>query len=123
MSEELIELEEEEHTSQLTAPVFKRIVSLLKPHWKWVVGFLITIMLTSRIDVSMIVIRKPTTHFQCGLSKLTIRLNTGAVNCEVCSSSSSSISSSLICYLRRGGVTPPLQNQLTRDISISNSSS
>src|ERR1044071_4191405 len=50
MSDELIELEEEEHTSQLTALVFKRIVSLLKPHWKWVVGFLITIMLTSILD-------------------------------------------------------------------------
>src|SRR5512134_1103816 len=50
MSEELIELEEEEHTSQLTAPVFRRIVSLLKPHWKWVLGFIITIMLTSVLD-------------------------------------------------------------------------
>src|SRR5919106_2718047 len=50
MSDELIELEEEEHTSQLTAPVLKRIVSLLKPHWKWVVGFIITIMLTSVLD-------------------------------------------------------------------------
>src|SRR5688500_7439003 len=50
MSDELIELEEEEHTSQLTAPVFKRIVSLLKPHWKWVVGFIITILLTSVLD-------------------------------------------------------------------------
>jgi ATP-binding cassette, subfamily B, bacterial len=50
MSEENIELEEEEYTSQLTAPVFKRILGLLKPHWKWVVGFLITIMLTSVID-------------------------------------------------------------------------
>jgi ATP-binding cassette, subfamily B, bacterial len=50
MSAELIELEEEEHTSQLTGPVFKRIVGLLKPHWKWVVGFLVTIMLTSVID-------------------------------------------------------------------------
>ena len=47
---ELIELEEEEFTSQLTAPVFKRIVGLLKPHWKWVVGFLITIALTSGLD-------------------------------------------------------------------------
>ena len=50
MSDELIELEEEEHTSQLTAPVLRRIVTLLKPHWKWVVGFIITIMLTSIID-------------------------------------------------------------------------
>src|SRR5215510_1912631 len=50
MSQELIELEEEEYTSQLTAPVFKRILGLLKPHWKWVLGFLITIMLTSVLD-------------------------------------------------------------------------
>src|SRR5512147_1694014 len=50
MSAELIELEEEEYTSQLTAPVFKRIVTLLKPHWKWVAGFLITILLTSVMD-------------------------------------------------------------------------
>ena len=48
--QELIELEEEEHTSQLTAPVFRRILTLLKPHWKWVVGFLITIALTSSLD-------------------------------------------------------------------------
>jgi ATP-binding cassette, subfamily B, bacterial len=47
---ELIELEEEEHTSQLTAPVFRRILTLLRPHWKWVVGFLITIALTSVLD-------------------------------------------------------------------------
>ena len=50
MSDELIELEEEEHTSQLTAPVFKRILGLLRPHWKWVLGFLITIALTSSTD-------------------------------------------------------------------------
>ena len=50
MSEENIELEEEEYTSPLTAPVFKRILSLLRPHWKWVVGFLVTIMLTSVMD-------------------------------------------------------------------------
>ena len=47
---ELIELEEEEYTSQLTAPVFKRILGLLKPHWKWVLGFLVTIALTSWLD-------------------------------------------------------------------------
>ncbi|MBI5840079.1 MAG: ABC transporter ATP-binding protein [Chloroflexi bacterium] len=50
MSDELIELEEEEYASQLTAPVFYRIMGLLKPHWKWVVGFLITIALTSGLD-------------------------------------------------------------------------
>ena len=48
--QDLIELEEEEHTSQLTAPVFRRILTLLRPHWKWVVGFLITIALTSSLD-------------------------------------------------------------------------
>ena len=47
---ELIELEEEEYTSQLTGAVFKRIVQLLRPHWKWVLGFLITIALTSSTD-------------------------------------------------------------------------
>ena len=50
MSAELIELEEEEHTSQLTAPVVRRIASLLKPHWKWVAGFIIAILLTSILD-------------------------------------------------------------------------
>jgi ATP-binding cassette, subfamily B, bacterial len=50
MSDELIELEEEEFTSQLTAPVLKRIGTLLKPHWKWVVGFFITIALVSGLD-------------------------------------------------------------------------
>jgi ATP-binding cassette subfamily B protein len=47
MSDELIELEEEEYTSNLTAPVLKRILGLMKPHMKWVIGFLITIALTS----------------------------------------------------------------------------
>ena len=50
MSEELIELEEEEYTSPLTGPIFNRIVGLLKPHWKWVVGFMVTILLTSILD-------------------------------------------------------------------------
>ncbi len=47
MTDELIQLEEEEYTSNLTAPVFKRIVGLMKPHMKWVIGFFITIALTS----------------------------------------------------------------------------
>ncbi len=50
MTDELIELEEEEYTSQLTAPVFKRIVALMAPHWKWVLGFLVTILFTSVLD-------------------------------------------------------------------------
>ena len=47
---ELIELEEEEFTSQLTAPALKRILGLLRPHWKWVVGFFLTIAITSGLD-------------------------------------------------------------------------
>ena len=58
MSDELIELEEEEYTSQLTGDVLKRIVGLLKPHWKWVVGFLITIALTSILDAYFTYINK-----------------------------------------------------------------
>src|SRR5687768_3062584 len=50
MSDELIDLEEEEYTSQLTMPTLKRIGGLLKPHWKWVLGFLITIAVTSALD-------------------------------------------------------------------------
>lgn len=50
MSDELIELEEEEFTSQMTAPVFRRILRLLLPHWKWVVGFFLTIAVTSGLD-------------------------------------------------------------------------
>lgn len=47
MSNEFIELEEEEFTSNLTTPVLKRILGLMKPHKNWVIGFLITIALTS----------------------------------------------------------------------------
>ena len=50
MTEDLIELEEEEYTSQLTTPVLKRILGLLRPHWKWVLGFLLTIAITSGLD-------------------------------------------------------------------------
>ena len=58
MSEELIELEEEEYTSQLTGDVLRRILGLLKPHWKWVAGFLLTIALTSILDAYFTFINK-----------------------------------------------------------------
>ncbi len=45
-----IELEEEEYTSELTLPVMKRILGLLRPHWTWALGFLVTIALTSGLD-------------------------------------------------------------------------
>ncbi len=58
MSEELYELEEEEHTSPLTGPVFNRILGLLRPHWQWVLGFIITIALTSAMDSMFTYINK-----------------------------------------------------------------
>ncbi len=50
MSDEIIEIEEEEYTSQLTYPTIKRIGTLLKPYWKWAIGFFIAIALVSWID-------------------------------------------------------------------------
>ena len=50
MSQEKIELEEEEYTSQLTMPVFKRILGLLKPHKIWAIGFFVAIAATSALD-------------------------------------------------------------------------
>ncbi len=50
MSQEEIMLEEEEYTSHLTLPVFKRILGLLIPHKKWVFGFFIAIAATSVLD-------------------------------------------------------------------------
>ncbi len=41
---------EEEYTSQITFPVFKRILGLLKPHWRWLAGFLLSVALTSLLD-------------------------------------------------------------------------
>ena len=50
MSDEIVELEEEEYTSQLTFPVLKRIGALLKPYWIWVIGFLVAIAIVAWID-------------------------------------------------------------------------
>jgi len=50
MSDEEIELEEEEFKSQITAPTFKRIMGLLKPHRRWMVGFLIATAGTAGLD-------------------------------------------------------------------------
>ena len=58
MSDELIELEEEEHTSALTTTILNRILSLLRPHWQWVVGFIITIAFTSALDSMFTYINK-----------------------------------------------------------------
>jgi ATP-binding cassette subfamily B protein len=58
MPDEIIELEEEEFTSQLTTPVLKRIGGLLRPHWKWVLGFLLTIALVSGLDAYFTYVNK-----------------------------------------------------------------
>jgi len=43
------ELEEKEY-GKLTGHIFQRLLSLLKPHWKWAIGFLICIAIVSVID-------------------------------------------------------------------------
>ena len=58
MTDETIELEEEEYTSQLTLPILKRIGELLSPYWHWVIGFFVTIALTSWLDAYFTYINK-----------------------------------------------------------------
>ena len=57
MTDELIELEEE-YTSQLTAPTFNRIAALVKPHWRWMAGFLAAIVTTAILDACLTYINK-----------------------------------------------------------------
>jgi ATP-binding cassette subfamily B protein len=42
--------EEEEFVSKFDGKVFLRILTLLRPHWKWLVGFLFAIALTAGLD-------------------------------------------------------------------------
>jgi ATP-binding cassette, subfamily B, bacterial len=58
MSDELIEIEEEEYTSPLTGPVLQRIIGLLRPHWKYTIGFVLAILLTSALDGAFTYINK-----------------------------------------------------------------
>lgn len=44
------QFKEEEYFGKLTGSVIKRILALLQPHWFWVVGFLITIIIVSILD-------------------------------------------------------------------------
>ena len=41
---------EEEFSGKLSGKVTKRILALLRPHWLWVVGFLLTIIIVSILD-------------------------------------------------------------------------
>lgn len=58
MPDDLIELEEEEYTSQLTSHTLKRIIGLVKPHWRWMVEFLIAIVFTASLDALFTFINK-----------------------------------------------------------------
>ena len=58
MFDEMIEIEEEEHTSQLTTPTFNRIAALVKPHWRWMAGFLAAIVATAVLDACFTYINK-----------------------------------------------------------------
>ncbi len=49
MSDEF-EFEEEEFTTQFNGRTLLRILALAKPHWPWVVGFLVTIAAVSALD-------------------------------------------------------------------------
>ena len=42
--------EEEEFQGQLTGSVLKRIFKLMRPHWPWVTGFLISVIIVSILD-------------------------------------------------------------------------
>jgi len=42
--------EEQEFSGEMNSRVFKRIAELLKPHWKWVAGFLVCVIIVSILD-------------------------------------------------------------------------
>lgn len=41
---------EEEQYGRINSHIFSRLLTLLKPHWKWVIGFLVCISVVSSID-------------------------------------------------------------------------
>lgn len=47
---EIETFEEEDFQTRFSGKTFRRILALTAPHWKWVVGFLTTIMLVSVLD-------------------------------------------------------------------------
>ena len=44
------DIDDEEYTSQLTGGTLRRIISLIRPYWKWMAGFWIAIAFTSILD-------------------------------------------------------------------------
>lgn len=47
---EIETFEEEDFETRFSGKTFRRILGLTRPHWKWVVGFLSTILLVSALD-------------------------------------------------------------------------
>lgn len=50
--------EEEDFSGELTGRVMGRIFDLMKPHWPWVAGFLITVIIVSVLDALFIFLSK-----------------------------------------------------------------
>src|SRR5512136_1476825 len=55
-----IEFEEEEFTTQFNGRTLLRILAQTRPHWKWVVGFLIAVTLVAGLDSYFTFLRKQT---------------------------------------------------------------
>jgi ATP-binding cassette subfamily B protein len=52
------EFEEEEFTTRFNGGTLRRVLGLLRPHWKWVVGFLATITVTAFLDAVFTLLSK-----------------------------------------------------------------
>lgn len=46
----VLEFEEEEFTTEFSGKTIRRILGLTKPHWRWLLGFLVTITIVSLLD-------------------------------------------------------------------------
>jgi ATP-binding cassette subfamily B protein len=53
-----IEFEEEEFSTQFNGQTIMRILAQTRPHWKWVVGFLVTVTLVAASDAVFTYLRK-----------------------------------------------------------------
>jgi ATP-binding cassette subfamily B protein len=53
-----IEFEEEEFSTQFNGQTLVRIMAQTRPHWKWVVGFLVTVTLVAASDAYFTYLRK-----------------------------------------------------------------
>ncbi|CAG0927381.1 putative ABC transporter ATP-binding protein [Thermoflexales bacterium] len=53
-----IEFEEEEFSTQFNGQTILRILAQTRPHWKWVIGFLVTVTLVAGLDAYFTFLRK-----------------------------------------------------------------